>query len=401
MQTYKENKNLNQVQTQNITSILKDNVLINIDYLILNLDGTPFGDFPQNSKFKSKAYDYGTKIFSNRSEIFYKDLKIGVLTSCPRASIISENLAQLQLENNLFYTLSNQELKEILLDFCVETGYTWKSINRLDICLDKCDKDNHYRNLYKNITEGNYLISGRPKNISSYMETYKGKSLLNGFQVGKRSSDKIIRVYNKSLSLQLTEKPYINEYYKNNSLLSDNVWRFEFQLNSAFFRDLKEISHHDNNTSQSMTWGIFDKSMQYELLKKAIKGYFEIRENTGKKEVNKENLIDIFDFDTLQKNVSVFTPIVKRLKKVFVSSTTIKKRLAKSLFREYYANHQEVTYIVALNLLLEDLDLTTDKPLLQWFKGKVYFYLNEFRDKEKIVNDFDNKLFQEHQLLFL
>ena len=94
-------------------------------------------------------------------------------------------------------------------------------------------------------------------------------------------------------------------------------------------------------------------------------------------------------------------PIVKRFKKIILSSTTIKKRLAKSLFREYYSNNQDISYIVALNLLLEDKDITTDLPLLSWFKGKYYFYLHEFRNKEKIINDFDSKLFNEHQLLFL
>jgi hypothetical protein len=151
--------------------------------------------------------------------------------------------------------------------------------------------------------------------------------------------------------------------------------------------------------SQAMTWGIFDKVNLYELLKIANKGFFELRENTGKSQVNKEKLIVLFDF--LQSQISKFNPIIKRLKKVVLSSTTIKKRLAKSLFREYYANNQDISYIVALNLLLEDLDMITEKPLLMWFKNKLHFYLHEFRTKEKIVNDFDPELFHEHQLLFL
>lgn len=397
MISYKER---HQTKTKLKTNNLKT-TLINIDYLILNLDGQPFGEFPENSEFRLKPYDYGTKIFEIRADLYYQDLKIGIYTAKPRSAIMAETLAQLQIENNLFYTLSNQELKNVLTLFCEETNYLWKSTNRLDICLDKCDKNNTYRNLYKNIVDGDTLISGRPKNIQSYFETYKGKSILNGFQVGKRTSDKIIRCYNKTLSLQLTEKPYINEYYANNGLKNENVWRFEYQLNSAFFRGLNEHSKADINISQSMTWGIFDKANLYELLKLANKGFFELRENTGKSQINKEKLIPLFDFDLLQSEISNFQPIIKRLKKVVLSSTTIKKRLAKSLFREYYANNQDISYIVALNLLLEDMDMTTEKPLLTWFKNKLHFYLHEFRAKEKIVNDFDSSLFQEHQFLFL
>ncbi|MDI5898749.1 hypothetical protein [Flavobacterium yafengii] len=397
MISYKER---HQVKTKSKTNNLKT-TLINIDYLILSLEGQPFGDFPENSEFRFKPYDYGTSIFEVRADLYFQDLKVGTYMSKPRSSIISEQLAHLQIENNLFYTLSNEHLKNILTQFCNETNYLWKSTNRLDICLDRSDINHQYRNLYNNIVDGNLLISGRPKNIQSYFETFKGKSILNGFQIGKRTSDKIIRCYNKTLSLQLTEKPYINEYYKNNGLKNDNVWRFEYQLNSAFFRGLNEHSKADESVTQSITWGIFDKANLYELLKIATKGFFELRENTGKSQINKEKLVPLFDFEKLQSEISKNVPIIKRLKKIMLSSTTIKKRLAKSLFREYYCNNQDISYIVALNLLLEDMDMTTEKPLLYWFKNKLHFYLHEFRTKEKLVNDFDTPLFTEHQFLFL
>ena len=262
MITYKERHQLRKRQKNQP----QENTLINIDYLIVNLDGQPFGEFPELSDFKMQPYDYGTKIFSMRSDVYYKNEKIGQYLASPRSAIIDANLAQLQFENHLFYTKTPNELRELLENFCDETNYNFKSINRLDICLDKSDVNNSYRNLYNNIMSGNYLISGRPKNIQSYFETFKGKSILNGFQVGKRTSDKIIRCYNKTLSLQLTEKPYINEYYASNGLKNDNVWRFEYQLNSAFFRGLQEISKADLTTSQAMTWNIFDKNMLYDCL---------------------------------------------------------------------------------------------------------------------------------------
>ncbi|MDX6182947.1 hypothetical protein SGQ44_11555 [Flavobacterium sp. Fl-77] len=397
MISYKER---HQAQTKFKKNNLKP-TLVNIDYLIINLEGQPFGEFPEQSKFRLKPYEYGTKIFELRADLYYEDLKIGIYTAKPRSVIMSEQFAQLQFENNLFYTLSNDALRGIINAFCDETNYLFKSVNRLDVCLDKSDINNSYRNLYSNVVAGNYLISGRPKNLQSYFETYKGKSILNGFQIGKRTSDKIIRCYNKTLSLQLTEKPYINEYYANNGLKNDNVWRFEYQLNSSFFRGLNEHSKADVNISQTMTWGVFDKANLYELLKIANKGFFELRENTGKSQINKEKLITLFDFDFLQSQITKFNPIIKRLKKVVLSSTTIKKRLAKSLFREYYANNQDISYIVALNLLLQDMDMTTENQLLIWFQNKLHFYLHEFRTKEKLVNDFDSELFHEHQLLFL
>lgn len=379
----------------------KDNTLINIDYLIINLDGNPFGDFPEDSQFHLVHYDFGTKIFSNRSDLYFRNEKIGVLQSSPRSAIMDENFAQLQFENHLFYTISHHDLKNLITVFCEQTGYKFKAINRLDICIDKNDKNHTYRNIYDNIIKGSFLISGRPKNLQSYFETFKGKSVLNGFQIGKRTSDKIIRVYNKTLSLQLTEKQYINDFFKNNGIKNENVWRFEYQLNSAFFRHLKEISQTKEEVQQDMTWGIFNQSTLFELLKLATKGFFELHENTGKSQINKENKIELFDFDLMRQKVTKQTTVIKKLDKGFISTTTIKKRLAKSLFREYYANEQDISYVIALNLLLENDDLITDKKLKIWFQNKMNFYLHEFRNKEKIIKRFDNQLFYEHQTLFL
>ena len=150
-----------------------------------------------------------------------------------------------------------------------------------------------------------------------------------------------------------------------------------------------------------MTWGIFNISTLFELLKIATKGFFELHENTGKSQINKEKKIPLFDFDAMRETVTQQTTIIRKLKKTILSTTTIKKRLAKSLFREYYANEQDLSYIIALNILLEDIDLTTDKKLKSWFKNKMNFYLHEFRQKEKILKRFDKLLFTEHQTLFL
>lgn len=396
MQTYKERH-----KKRNYKTIEKKDVLINIDYLILNFEGAPFGDFPENSDFKAVHFDYGTKIFENRSEIFYKNEKIGQMMCKPRASIMDENLAQFQLENHLFYTKSLKEIENIIVEYTDETKYTYKSINRLDIALDSQDKNNTYRTLFDSLMAGSMLISGRKKNIQAYFETYKGKSVLNGMQVGKRTSDRLLRIYNKSLSLQLTEKPYINEFYKNNSFVNENVWRFEFQLNSSFFRFLKQYAQTKKQTEQDMTWGIFSVAGLFELLKIATKGFFEIHENTGKSQINKEKKISIFDYDALCKKATNQTVIFKKLKKTMLSNTTIKKRLAKSLFREYYSNDQDISYIIALNMVLQSQDMTNDKKLSLWFKNKIHFYLHEFKTKEKIIKQFAHELFNEHCNLFL
>lgn len=374
--------------------------LVNIDYLIINLEGNPFGQFPKSSDFKLIYFDYGTKIFEKRAELFYKNLKFATLQHTPRSSVLETTLAQLQFENHIFYTFTFSEQRQILDDFCEQSGYFFKAINRLDICIDKNDVDNNYRNVYDSLISGNVLMSGRTKNFQSYCESVKGVTILNGFQIGKRTSEKLLRVYNKSLSLLSTEKPYIDTYFKNNGLKSDNIWRFEFQLNSKFFRELKKVSPNGIVT-ENVTWNLFDSGTLFELLKLSTKGFFELHQNTGKSQINKEKKINLFDFDLMRAFSNANKVVIKRLKKVFQSSNTIKKRLAKSLFREYYSNFQEVSYVFALNRLLIDKDIITGKDLLSWFNNKCSFYLKEFETKEKLRNHFDFDLYHEHQLLFL
>lgn len=375
--------------------------LVNIDYLIVNLDGVPFGTFPDSSDFKINYYDYGTKIFQFRAEVYYKNLKYATIQHSPRSAVLDVNLAQLQIENHIFYTFTLQEQKTILDAFCSETNYLFKSVNRLDICVDKCDVAGSYKTLYDSLQSGKLLMSGRTKNFQSYSETVKGVTVLNGFQVGKRTSEKLLRVYNKTLSLLNSDKPYIQEYFNNNGLKSETVWRFEYQLNSRFFRDLKRVSPADGVVTEGVTWNIFEYPMLFELLKESTKGFFEIHVNTGKSQVNKEDKISIFDFDVMRQIANARKLVLKRLKKVFQSSETIKKRLAKSLFREYYTNFQDVSYIVALNRLLLDYDKATGKTLFEWFGHKCSFYLMEFKNKEKLSNHFDFELYHEHQTLFL
>lgn len=374
--------------------------LINIDYLIINLQGTAYGEFPEDSDFKLNYYEYGTKIFNKRADLLYKSEKIGSFQHSARSVIMAQDWSQLQLENHLFYTKSKIELKNILEKFCLETNNEFKSVNRLDICLDRQDIQNTYRGLFDRIISGNVLVSGRGKHIAAYYETFRGKSVLNGFQVGKRTSEKFLRVYNKTLSLQLTEKPYINDFFQKNGLKNENVWRFEYQLNSSFFRNLLELSNKAEETAKKITWGIFDSSMLIELIERANGGFFELHENTGKSQINKENKIPIFDFEHLKTLIQIRKPIITKKLKPPISTNQIKKRLAKSLFREYYANNQDQSYVIALNMVLENINVITDKKLLEWFNSKIYFYIQEFKQKDKIERCFDSVLFREHQCLF-
>jgi hypothetical protein len=355
---------------------------------------------------------FGTKTFANKNIVKYKGEQIGFILSNPRSNIIPEQLNQMQFENHIFYTKSLTEIKTIIHELTNFYNLEFTAINRIDVAYDINDCNDYYRTLSNKVTSGQYKLAGRKKSFSTHNELVKGVCINNGFNLGSRSSTKFLRVYNKTLSLEIKEKQHIIDFYKANDFENQNVWRFEYQLNASFFNNLKAFGHDKDffDTSkekqtlpfEDLTWSVFDSGALINLTILAQKNFFELKENTGKSQTNKEeNVKFILDFDFLLSVSSEYNPTFVKLKKTHVPSVVKRKRLAKALFREYCANFQNVTYIVALNRLLDEINPFDNKPLTEWFGEKMSFYLAEFKELEKMPIKFDYRLFQEQSNLFI
>lgn len=365
-----------------------------------------------NSPFSFVPSPYGTKTFTNKYDVLYGGERIGTLCNTPRSNIIPEKLNQFQFENHLFYSQSLIDLKALTTDLVSYHNLTFTSVNRLDVAFDINDDENYYRKLQNDLITGVCRLSGRKKSFTSHNEFIKGICINNGFTVGQRSSSKYLRVYNKSLSLEVNEKQYILDYYKANNFSNSNVWRFEYQLNSTFFTNLKNFGHDKDFFDvtneklvlpfEDLTWCIFDYATLIKMVIMANEKYFVIKQNTGLKQINAEQTIpNILDFEYLLSNLGSYNPTIVKLKKTHIPNLTKRKRLAKSLFREYVCNQQNVTYIVALNRLLDELNPFDGTRLYDWFEKKLSFYLAEFRQVEKMTYTFDYSLYSEQINLFI
>lgn len=354
-------------------------MLLNIDYLILNFKGKldyhkqPF-NLPDDIKpFHLVSKQYGTKVFKSCYELFYCDERVGVLMAEPRSNVIDSELIQFQFENYLFYQNTLSELGKMVTDFVNYYDVKFHGVNRLDICCDTKENRLKYENLYTELIRGSKLLKGREKNISAYMLTKKGRSQFNGFTVGKRSSARFLRIYNKTVAISLEEgkKDYIKNWHEKNGLYATpglDIWRFEYQLNNRFFADKKE-------QGEDITWQIFSYNHLLELFTYARINHFEPVYNTGKTETNKEKSFEFLDFDALKKLEWQY--ISKMPRKPFIASVTTVKRLAKGLFRQYYIN-PNLAFLYPLHCVLKEYNL------LKWFENKYPFYVHEFQDKERI-----------------
>lgn len=355
-------------------------MLINIDYLIINLSGKKIIENKGNFKLEKK--ERGTKIFQNVHEISYKNLSLGTLLSEPyENSVLKWDFKQFQFNNPLFYIISKEQLKSILYEFLLTYELTYDGINRLDICLDHKENDNH-KELFSNLLNKKILLSGREKAVTPYYISNNGAMEMTGITIGKRSNSRFLRIYNKTLALEKEPKQYIKDWHSINGLNS-TVWRFEYQLNNKFFKDM---FRSENGVNENIIWSIFNSSYLLSLIELAKKNHFELRENTGKTEVNKEKEIDFVDFQEVKNVSNQQTHIVKIVEK-FENKIIVIKRTVKSLFSEYYKSFQELEFIIPLQKLLDKYDLNT------WFHEKMNLYLAEFRTKEHLKEEFDKEQF--------
>ena len=368
-------------------------MILNIDFLILNYKGTlatpvkgsRHWEHDEPTPFSTVLHQYGNKTFKNVYDFYYKDLKIGLINSVPRSNIITPDLIQIQFENHLFYTMTHTDLRNIVFKINDYYDCYFDGINRLDIAIDKNDYNNKFENLYIDLIKGDKKIKGREKNVSAYMLTKNGVTQFNGFTIGKRSSSRFLRIYNKTNALMDTTNPkqYINDFFSNNGMtneLNNPIWRFEYQLNSTFFTYLRKYE-------KNITYNVFEMDTLLQLVQLAQKNHFDITENTNKKETNKEKIITVIDWQQLTKEVYKYGfYIVSRIVKNIEVSITIQKRLVKSLFRQYYIE-QNLSFLFPMMKILNEYNLR------QWFENKYNFYIAEFVNKEKYKNYFNENYF--------
>ncbi len=346
--------------------LLDTGYALNIDYLVLNLSGVPITDSLDGLTID--VAEYGTKVFEKRAALTYQNEAFGSMVFKPRSSVLDENLVQLQLENHLFYTSTPDQLKMKVKSVLEILGLDYSGINRLDIALDFSGEQHDIAELLKGVFNGDYLISGREKDVNVYTKTKKGKIDFTGIQIGKRSSSRFCRIYDKTREMQTgTLKPYISTLWESLGM-TGSIWRYEYQLSNKYLSEQEHLSLEV----------LFSKNFIYNLLDKARSNHFEIKHNTGKSELNKEQTFEFIDFEVVAKVVGLVKGAIGKLKRTIKETFIGQQRMVKGLLRSYFSSNHDVRFLLPVRRILNDFDLW------EWYDRKISQYLAEFRDKEKI-----------------
>lgn len=339
---------------------------LNMDYLILNLEGNPLTE--STNALKVEMADYGTKVYKERATLTYQKEVFGTIVFKPRSSVIPANLVQLQLENHLFYTKKPKELQKMVSEVVDILGLEYKGINRLDIALDFSGKQHDIPTLLMGIFTEKYLISGREKDFNVYTKTCKGRIEFNGVQIGKRSASRFCRIYNKSKEMLRGDmKPYIKSAWDAVGLDGD-VWRYEYQLSNKFMREQQNVSLDV----------LFSKNFLYNMMQKARANHFEIKENTGKSEVNKERTLNFIDFDVVGRVIGLIKGVIGKVVRTIKETFIGQQRMIKGLLRSYFSSGHDIRFLLPVRRILDDFDLW------EWYNTKFSQYIAEFRDRERI-----------------
>lgn len=143
-------------------------------------------------------------------------------------------------------------------NFLLEIGYIFKSIKRIDLCLDFNFFDNGENPLHViNAYLCGKLSKINQSKISAHGTDQWDGRFWNSLKWGSPSSNITTKLYNKTLEMkQVSSKSYIQEAWKSAGLRTDiDVWRLEFSIKAGQkgFKNTQTQEFHKMKISQFST----------------------------------------------------------------------------------------------------------------------------------------------------
>ena len=263
----------------------KTNVII--DWLSLSCHGY----LTYYSKFVYKVEDYGTRMFSKITTVYYNCEEFAVCTSEPQSSIIDKDLIIIKVINKWLY---DSEVLTLIKDWLEFIKVENIKLSRLDLAIDfeEFELNLQPETFIKRFVKEQYLKQGRStfKLIGDVDE----QLTFDYLSFGKKTSNINCYLYNKTKELnEVKMKPYITELWKNKEMgFKNNVWRLEFSLknlsDTMIFKntgELKELNYIS----------IFDKYFLHNVYYSLVKKYFNFKIHGVDR--NKSRLKDLMLFN--------------------------------------------------------------------------------------------------------
>lgn len=210
-------------------------------------------NFPHNAAYyqrkgyEVKVRDYGTPQYSEMFTIYedgqpFIEIRRHPYSTRENGGIFEYNSCHLRLSNCACYSIKPIDR---LRAFLLAHGYLYKSISRIDICLDfqEFDADYSIKQFCSDYMQGKLSKVNQNKLHCHGCDQWSGR-VMNSFKWGANRSPNNTKLYNKSQELkECGDKPYIRDIWQQAGLdPSRDVWRIEFSMTSQF-QNLKNLKN--------------------------------------------------------------------------------------------------------------------------------------------------------------
>lgn len=224
-----------------------------------------------NKGYKVKGRAYGTPQYKEMFALLddaglpFVEIRRNPRSLRSEGGIFESGACSLRLSNRYCYAVNPID---DLRQFIIAHGYCYKSITRIDICLDFNEFDNG-RTVPKFIDD---FMKGRISkinqcNLAAHGKDNWGGRAWNSLKWGAQTSNVTTKIYNKTLEMrEVGPKFYICDRWQEAGLdLTKDVWRIEFSIASQgqSLRNLKAgtvekktLLHYDSKEKVLQQWAI-------------------------------------------------------------------------------------------------------------------------------------------------
>ena len=302
--------------------------------------------------------DYGTSVFKEIIELFYKKNRVATVSRKPYSSVLDVKLLIVKFDNYLLYDTDFIKVYSLILR---ELRIKEEKISRLDIAKDF----NYFLNNKHPETFIKDFLSQKIRKLKNSKFSVWGetKTELNYdyLSFGKKSSPVNVYLYNKSKELnQVKNKPWIRKMWIDSKLKpNQNIYRLEFSIKKSGLNFMNKSTGEELNFDIKNIFIQKDINQLYFIL---MSKFFRFKILTGQKNISREKDVKFFGNE--------YSDDIKWFDKEPITTNRADKIFLKKLDNLYS------------ELRLEDLELFKALEKLK----------NVFLDKKHLYRYYDDKI---------
>jgi hypothetical protein len=335
------------------------------------------GDLVLNKNCYLKLTDLTDRKFKSVYNLFLDSHLIGKIKAHPQELYMDSDLIHMQFENCQLYSYDYLNHIRYMINVL---NFKFKQIVTLDIAID-CTEHALLLFVDKAIKSDHIIMKGKGKIYPIYGN--KSKTLETVY-FGRPTSEKQIKIYNKSLELILNDKPYIKYFWESNQINYNEeiVERLELTLKNRYLKNINVFALNDCDYLASILELHFKNFF-------AFKSTYREHNKTVTKSVTPINLSG-FKTTKLQKPVTerknTTLPIKIEIKRLYLSF--LNEELLRKLNEDTFTENQNMLSMRGQNGFINSIMrlLELNPELRQYYSNRKKQWHKEFENFDSIYD---------------